>query len=459
MEVSERGRDVFDAGTKQNREKLMGTRKGKCGHRRGGGRGGRWRWRKKIQRFFFSSFSPFSVWGQTHSQHQHHHCLEEEEPRVWISTYYPYLNYPISSSLTLSNPSNSTILFNASLTETPYPEEDPTSTLGSPVFHGFSKNGTVRGELVYASRGTIQDFERLKREGIDLKGKIVLVQYGGSFRGLKLKAAQESGAIGCLIYSDPIGDGEITEENGSKPYPFGPAREPSSVQRGSVQFLSIRPGDPLTPFEPAYNPSLPNSPKRLPVDDDKDALNVPSIPSLPISYQDAIPLLESLKGKGIKREDRDGWKEGGLNWKGIEYWTGPSGPEQIVELKNEMRDETTKEIWNTMAIIPGVLKDEIVVIGNHNDAWTFGAGDPNSGTSSMYETVKAFSQLKKGGWKPFRTILLCSWDAEEYGLIGSTEFGEDFTDYLRERVVSYLNLDVSEFYLFPTYLLTCEIQD
>ncbi|GAA5958034.1 hypothetical protein JCM3765_006238 [Sporobolomyces pararoseus] len=431
------GENVFDAGTRQDRENLMGNK----GHHRRGREGGIGKWRIIIERFFSS---PFFLFSSSH-HHHHHNERDDDKPRVWISTYYPYLNYPISSSLTLSNPLNSTLLFNASLTETSFPDQDPSSIKGSPVFHGFSKNGTVKNaQLVYASRGTLEDFQRLKREGIDLKDKVVLVQYGGSFRGLKIKLAQEYGAIGCLIYTDPISDGEITEENGFKVYPFGPSRQPSSVQRGSVQFLSIRPGDPLTPFEPAYNPNLKNSPIRLPMND-TTRLNIPDIPSLPISYQDAIPLLESLKGKGIKREDRlkDGWKEGGLGYKGVEYWTGPSGPDRVIELKNEMKDGINK-IWNTMAIIPGVLKDEIVVIGNHNDAWTFGAGDPNSGTTSMYETFKSFTHLiNNQNWKPFRTILLCSWDAEEYGLIGSTEFGEDFLEFLRDRVVSYLNLDVS----------------
>ncbi|GAA5902456.1 M28 family metallopeptidase [Sporobolomyces salmoneus] len=436
--------NLFDAGTKEDREALMGK---PHEHRRGGchgrGRRGHWRmktrkWVRKLRRFFLSSSLSHSH-HYSRKHHHHGHSLPST-PRVWISTYYPYLNYPLSHSLTLTPPNSSSgPSFVASLTESSFPSEDPTSPNGVPTFHGFSKSGTAKGKLVYATRGTKEDFERLEKEGVEVKGKVVLVQYGGSFRGLKVKAAEEAGAVGCIIYSDPAADGEITEENGFKPYPFGPARAPSSVQRGSVQYLSIRPGDPLTPSLPAYNPSLPSSPSRLPLD--SSSLPIPSIPSLPISYEDAIPLLKSLNGKGLKREDKEGWKEGGLRYKGVEYWTGPG--DEMVELVNRMDDKVTTKIWNTMALIPGHITDEIVVLGNHNDAWTFGAGDPNSGTSSLHETLKGFSHLLKQGWKPKRSILVASWDAEEYGLIGSTEFGEDFTGWLREKVVAYLNLDVS----------------
>ncbi|GAA6006595.1 hypothetical protein JCM11491_003110 [Sporobolomyces phaffii] len=370
----------------------------------------------------------------------HGHGHGDRHPRVWVSTYYPYLNYPVRQSLTLTPPANSSrAAFSASLTERVVPE-DPTSANGVATFHGFSKNGTARGPLVYAGFGRTADYARLAAEGVDVQGKVVIVQYGGTFRGLKVKAAAEAGAVACVIYSDPAADGAVTEEHGLVAYPAGPARAPSSVQRGSVQYLSVRPGDPLTPFEPAYNPELAGAPDRLELDD--PSLNVPTIPSLPISYEDAVPLLKSLNGHGTRREDRPGWREGGLRYQGVEYFTGP-GPDQV-EVVNEVEDRKTTPVWNTMAIIPGEIDDEIVVIGNHNDAWTFGAGDPNSGTASMSETVRAFGELlAKGDWKPFRTILLASWDAEEYGLIGSTEFGEDFTDYLRERVVAYLNLDVS----------------
>ncbi|GAA5941163.1 M28 family metallopeptidase [Sporobolomyces koalae] len=413
--------NVFDAGTPQDRRALTGKTH-RC-HK----------WARRILD---------RVKTLARRSRREHHIDSAAPARVWISTYYPLLNYPSNHSLTLTprNSTTNTPSFVACLTEDVFDHEDPTSSIGVPTFHGFSKNGTAHGQLVYAGRGTREDYAKLAEEGVRVEGNIVIVQYGGSFRGLKVKAAAEAGAVACIIYSDPAADGDITVENGYEPYPQGPARAPSSVQRGSVQYLSIRPGDPLTPQVPAYNPQLANSPKRLPRS--SEDLNIPTIPSIPISYQDAIPLLKSLNGRGQQRQDRAGWKEGGLRSNGVEYWTGPG--DETVKLQNEMSEKITP-IWNTMAIIPGVIEDEIVVIGNHNDAWTFGAGDPNSGTASMHETVKAFGQLlqRDRTWKPFRTILLASWDAEEYGLIGSTEFGEDFTEYLRERVVAYLNLDVS----------------
>lgn len=269
------------------------------------------------------------------------------------------LNYPVSHSLQLNYANTSQSSFVAALTEDVL-EEDPTSAHGPMTFHGFAKSGQAKGQLVYVGRGTKQDFETLKAQGVDFKGKIVLAQYGGVFRGLKVKEAAEAGAIACLIYTDPIEDGDITVENGYEAYPHGPARQPSSVQRGSAQFLSIAPGDPLTPGRPAYKNT-----KRLKRDD--DILTIPSIPSFPISYKDALPLLRSLNGHGIKLEDRPDFKQGGLRYEGVEYYTGP-GPD-TVELNLKMDDKVTP-IWNTMLVIPGALKDEIVVVGNHNDAWT-----------------------------------------------------------------------------------------
>ncbi|GAA5982736.1 hypothetical protein JCM10908_006765 [Rhodotorula pacifica] len=378
-----------------------------------------------------------------HHEHGRPHGPRQAKPRVWTDTYYSLLNYPVHSALSLTAPGAAEPSWRAKLKEDVFPE-DSTSGEGVGIWHGFSKNGTVKGQLVYASRGTKEDFEMLAQQGVDVKGKIVAVQYGGSFRGLKVKAAAEAGAVGVVIFTDPIEDGDVIESpsSGYAAYPAGPARAPSSVQRGSVQYLSLYPGDPLTPGQPSYNPSLPNAPDRLPRDGEE--INIPSIPSIPLSYEDAIPLLKSLNGKGFKLEDeRDGkpkgWKEGGLRDRGVEYWTGPG--EEEVELTNVV-DEKVTPIWNTYAIIPGQT-DEVVILGNHHDAWTFGAGDPNSGTASVHETVRAFGALLEKGWKPLRTIMLAAWDAEEFGLIGSTEFGEDFADWLQRHVVAYLNVDVS----------------
>ncbi|PWN53362.1 Zn-dependent exopeptidase [Violaceomyces palustris] len=362
------------------------------------------------------------------------YMTEYTHARAWTDTYSVWLNYPINSSLTLSaapteEDPNPEPHFVASMKEDVL-DEDPTSGHGVPVFHGYSRSGSATGQIVYAGMGRKEDFEGLAAKGIDLKGKIVLVTYGGVFRGLKVRAAQEAGAIACLIYSDPVEDGSVTIANGYEPYPKGPARNPSAVQRGSVQALSFYPGDPATPGKPSYRNAT-----RL---DPDEADSLPKIPSLPISYQDALPLLQSLKGKGVLAAEINDRFPGALP--DVEYWTGPS--EEVAHVENYV-DMKVRDIWNTYAVIPGFLKDEVVVIGNHRDAWTFGAGDPSSGTAAFHEVVKGLGTLYKKGWRPLRTILIASWDAEEYGLVGSTEFGEDYAEWLREKVVAYHNVDVA----------------
>lgn len=273
----------------------------------------------------FDAGSPESVHhltGEWHNTNGHPLGL----PRFWTDTYSVYLNYPINSSLTLGP---------APTKEEPHPKprfvaalkedllkEDPTSGRGIPPFHGYSISGTAEGQVVYAALGTKQDFDRLAELNISVAGKVALVRYGGPFRGLKVRAAQEAGAVACLIYSDPHED-PVKAADGYKMYPDGPAREPSSVQRGSVQALSFYPGDPSTPGKPSYRNA-----SRLPID---EADSLPKIPSLPISYADALPLLNSLKGKGIRARDV------GDDWEGEvpgvdEYWTGPS--EDVAHVEN-----------------------------------------------------------------------------------------------------------------------------
>lgn len=201
------------------------------------------------------------------------------------------------------------------------------------------------------------------------------------------------------------------------------------MQRGSVQFLSKYPGDPTTPGKPAYKNAT------------RDAGgNFPSIPSLPMSYEDVIPLLNALKGKGLAAHELGESFSGGLTHYGVEYWTGPS--ELELHLVNEVNTRVMP-IWNTMAVIPGHITDEVVIMGNHRDAWVLGGADPNSGTASQYDMVRGLGVLLSKGWRPMRTIILASWDAEEYGLIGSTEWAEDFGDWLQANAVAYLNFDSS----------------
>ncbi|KAH0562848.1 hypothetical protein GP486_002535 [Trichoglossum hirsutum] len=361
-----------------------------------------------------------------------------------IASYDVYLNYPIGHRLALLEKKDRKkeeaakggweVKFEADLEERVH-KEDGTSGLKDriPTFHGFSANGNVTAPFVYANYGTYQDFDDLSNANISVKGKIVLARYGLIFRGLKVKRAQELGAVGVVIYSDPGDDGDETNEKGVDTYPSGPAREPSSVQRGSVQFLSIAPGDPTTP---GY-PSKPGVPRQ----DPKHA--VPSIPSIPISYLDALPLLRALNGYGPKASSMsERWKGGGLGYRGVEYNIGPSPDGILLNLVNEQEYVTTP-IWNVIGVINGTLSGEVVLIGNHHDAWVAGgAADPNSGSAALNEVIRSFGKALEKGWRPLRTIVFASWDGEEHGLIGSTEWVEEFLPWLSGSAVAYLNVDV-----------------
>jgi len=302
--------------------------------------------------------------------------------------------------------------------------EDPTSSNSKIIslFNGYSASGDVTGPLVYVNYGLPRDYEDLKKLGVEVKGKIALARYGNSFRGVKARVAEENGAVGLIIYSDPADDGYMQGDV----YPKGPWRPASSAQRGSVQYLFQYPGDPLTPGEP----SIPGV-KRLTM---SEATNLTRIPVQPISYRDAGRLLEPLRGPLRPR----GF-QGGLPFP---YRVG--GTEDVrVHLKTDM-DYQTRKIWNVIVRIDGgEEKDRWVVMGNHRDAWTFGAVDPNSGSAAMQEVARGFGELLKQGWKPRRTIMLCSWDGEEYGLLGSTEWAEENAAELRGKAVAYLNIDVA----------------
>ncbi|KAI0591575.1 Glutamate carboxypeptidase 2 [Pyrenophora tritici-repentis] len=347
-----------------------------------------------------------------------------------LDEYYVFLNYPVSHSLELTYNNGST--YTPTLREAVL-DEDPTTSYADsiPTFHGYSFTGNASAEYVYVGRGQQVDFDRLEALGVQLEGKIALAKYGGPFRGLKVKNAQEHGMIGTVIFSDPGDDGNMTEAKGVAAYPHGPARNPTTVQRGSVQFLSTYPGDPTTP---GYV-SKPDSPRA-----DRSSIT-PQIPSLPISWIEAQPLLMALNGFGTNGTEvnRTGWV-GAIP--GVNYFTG-EGSGSTLSMSNIMND-TYGSIWNAVGVINGTNEDEVVIVGNHRDAWIVGgAADPNSGSAVLIELAKAFSALSKTGWKPLRTIVLCSWDAEEYGLVGSTEWVEEYIPWLKNAAVSYLNIDVA----------------
>jgi N-acetylated-alpha-linked acidic dipeptidase len=288
-------------------------------------------------------------------------------------------------------------------------------------FNASSASGDVTGEVVYANYGRLEDFDELAAEHIDLHGKIVLCRYGGNFRGVKVYIAEQRGAAGVLIYSDPQDDGYYKGD----PWPIGPWRPETGVQRGSVQYLFKYPGDPETPGV-ASTPDLADSARIAP-----DG-NQPHIVSTPISYHDAAPILEALKGPGAP----PGW-QGALPFR---YHLGPGGV--TVHLAAQ-QDYQRRIIWDVIGTIKGTeYPDDWVVVGNHRDAWVYGAVDPSSGTASMLEAAHGLGALLREGWRPKRTIVFCSWDAEEEGLIGSTEWVEQHAAELN-RAVAYFNVDVA----------------
>ncbi|KAI0817260.1 N-acetylated-alpha-linked acidic dipeptidase-like protein 2 [Xylaria sp. FL0064] len=362
-----------------------------------------------------------------------------------VVSYNVYLNYPVNKSLSLTYSNGST--FQPLLAEAVLDADETTSYPNRvPTFHGYSASGSAEAEFVYVGRGQQDDFARLKELGVPLEGKIAISRYGGPFRGLKVKNAQANGMIGAVLFTDTGDDGNVTEANGYAAYPDGPARNPTSVQRGSVQYLSTYPGDPTTP---GY-PSRPDSPRA-----DRHAV-MPMIPSIPISYLDAIPILAALDGHGIDGEtvNRTRWV-GALN---ASYSTGPA-PGTTISMSNLMRDVYT-DIWDTIGVINGSNPDETVIIGNHRDAWIVGgAADPNSGTAIIVELSKAFGKLLATGWRPKRNIVLCSWDAEEYGLVGSTEWVEEYIPWLTDTAISYLNIDVGATGAWPYFDATPELHE
>jgi N-acetylated-alpha-linked acidic dipeptidase len=288
-----------------------------------------------------------------------------------------------------------------------------------PSYNAYSADGDVTAEIVFVNRGVPADYEELEKMGISVKGKIVIAKYGGSWRGIKPKVAAEHGAIGCLIYSDPADDGYAIGDT----YPDGGYRPKDGVQRGSVMDMPVYPGDPLTPDVGATKDA-----KRL---DRKDALTIMKIPVQPISWEDALPLLQSLKGEVVPAA----WR-GGLP---ITYHVGPSIDK--VHLKLEFNWDI-KPLYNVIAKIPGSeLPDEWIIAGNHHDGWVNGAEDPISGMVAELEEARAIGELVKKGFRPRRTLVFCAWDGEEPSLLGSTEWSEDHQQELKQKAVVYINTD------------------
>ncbi len=334
-----------------------------------------------------------------------------------IETFQILYPTPLAESLELVGPTP----FRATLHEPAVPG-DPSSADNPgvlPPYVAYQGDGDVTAPLVYVNYGMPDDYKALAREGIDVKGKVVIARYGGGWRGLKPKLAQLHGAVGCIIYSDPKEDGYYTEDV----YPKGPQRPPEGVQRGSVQDITHFSGDPLTPGVAA----TPDA-KRLTRD---EATNILKIPTLPISYADAQPLLAALGGPVAEAGFR-----GALP---ITYHVGPGPAVVHLVVKSEW---SLKPIYDVIAVMKGAdYPDQWIVRGNHHDGWVFGAEDPLSGQVALMDEAKAIGALTKAGWRPARTLVYASWDAEEPGLIGSTEWAEAHADELKRKVVLYLNSD------------------
>lgn len=370
-------------------------------------------------------------WMKFLSSHPHHVGSPQDKAnaeymanlfRSWgyqteIVSYYPLFPTPKTRKLEIVGNKN----YKPKLQEPPVAGDKTTEQTAEqlPGYNAYSADGDVSAELVFVNRGVPADYEELARMGVDVKGKIVIAKYGGSWRGIKPKVAAEHGAIGCIIYSDPADDGYVQGDT----YPEGAFKPKDGVQRGSVMDMPVYPGDPLTPDVGATKDA-----KRL---DRKDAMTIMKIPVLPISYADAQPLLELLKGQLVPPS----WR-GGLP---ITYHVGPSV--EKVHLKLEFNWDQ-KQLYNVIAKLPGSeLPDEWIIRGNHHDGWVNGAADPLSGMVAEMEEARAISELVKKGYKPKRTIVFCAWDGEEPALLGSTEWVEDHQQELKQKAVIYINSD------------------
>jgi len=286
-------------------------------------------------------------------------------------------------------------------------------------FNAYVPSADVTAPVVYVNYGTLEDYRVLQSMGVSVEGKIVLARYGRCYRGIKTKLAEEHKALGVIIYSDPSDDGYDAGDM----FPKGPWRPMSGIQRGSVEYTEIYPGDPLTPGVA----STPDAKRLAP----SDATNLSHIPTMPINPQDGAAILLKLDGVHVPR-----------NWQGgLPFTYHVGGNAAVVHIKLAM-DYQQRPIYDVIAKLHGTDDDQWVVLGNHHDAWVFGAVDPSSGTATMLETARALGDLVRGGWKPRRTIVMCEWDGEEEGLIGSTEWVEQNRDELQAKAVAYMNTDV-----------------
>ncbi|MGH9745860.1 MAG: M28 family metallopeptidase [Candidatus Acidiferrales bacterium] len=333
-----------------------------------------------------------------------------------IVTYSVWLAQPREVKLELVAPAKKTLATPEQPIES---DKDTFDSRAVMAFNTYSPSGEVTAPVVYVNYGTPEDYAELDSLGISVEGKVAIARYGRNYRGIKARLAEEHRAVGLIIFSDPADDGYMAGDS----YPRGPWRPMSGIQRGSILYTEFYPGDPLTPGAGA----TPNAKRIAPA----EAANLPRIPTMPINAQDAAAILESLGGKHVPKS----W-QGGLPFT---YHIG-AGPSQV-HMKLVM-DYQQRPIYDVIAKLRGTDDGQWVVLGNHHDAWVFGAVDPGSGTAVMLETARALGELSRSGWKPRRTIVMCEWDGEEPGLLGSTEWVEANRAELQAKAVAYINTDV-----------------
>ncbi len=336
---------------------------------------------------------------------------------TWTKEYTVYLPHPDTVAVWASAGPGARAE-RLSLREPVVPDDPATHGPQVPPFNGYTGDGNVAAAVVYVNYGLIEDYQTLDSLGISVRGKIALARYGRSFRGIKAREAERHGAVGLIIYSDPQDDGYARGDV----YPRGPMRPWGGIQRGSIMNVN---GDPTTP---GYA-SLPGA-RRLP----EESLPIPRIPVIPLSYRNARRFLERLGGPSVPQA----W-QGALPFR---YHVGPGPARARLHVATERGARAMHAIWNTFGMIRGArYPDEWVIVGAHRDAWGPGAADNVSGTVTVLEVARAFAELARQGLRPARTVIFATWDAEEWGLIGSTEWVEEMEDSLRAHAVAYLNAD------------------
>ena len=345
-------------------------------------------------------------------------AFEDYGLKVQVYEYEVYLPYPLEVRVELVSPTEHLAFGKEASWEW---DKDSYETEIVTGYNAYSPDGDVTADLVYVNKGLPEDYQILREQGVSVDGKICIARYGGSYRGVKAKVAGDNGAVGLILYSDPADDGYMRGDV----YPRGPWRPADAIQRGTVKYIFQHASDPLTPGWAATADA-----ERISI---AEATDLPKIPVAPLAYGDAEPLLRVLAGPNVPAK----W-QGGLSFA---YHTGP-GPAKV-HLKVRS-DHSTRPIYNVIATLEGTeYPDQWVILGNHHDAWVYGAADPGSGTTALLEVAQSLGELAKAGMRPRRTIIFAAWDAEEFGILGSTEWVEELKATLQQKAIAYLNVDIA----------------